>query len=649
MDKARHDRDRVVCSSSVLDAGERPDKPDVLTEQPLPPKDERIVSANTSPPEALIIGHSSNVTGQRDSLDAGGGDYGTFHHYKAYVSSNEQNISYAGGSGYGSSTGSWNAYSQYVNSDGLHVLSPVVYNDNSSLVFHSGYGFNPEIAYGQYSPVATPMPLMVDGQLFSPQQLPFSPSYFHQTAPNLPHMSSALQVSPTELMTPESSTIDNMFFGPGSGYLVNFGSLGGGNLSGNVNNSPVTSPTVYHQPMGILGSYENNFGQISQQQRPTHGYGLAPGSHYHHGSSYQSSGYGGASFPYSVTNDLNQLTLDKGRRRERDQDSISVSIDSRDIFNDRNRGPRASKQKGKSGTEQGSSSGANNNNLSASGILLDSYNRLDFVTDYENAKFFIIKSFSEDNVHKSIKYNVWASTPHGNKKLDVAYHEARDIKSHCPVFLFFSVNASGQFCGVAEMVGAVDFERDADYWQQDRWSGQFPVQWHIVKDVPNIRFRHILLDNNDNKPVTHSRDSQEVGFKQGIEMLKIFKDHDARTSLLDDFYFYDDREKVSRERKARHQACSTSDGADSFNDSFVHDVSTAFSQALNLRESANQAAASEVGASTRKDVSESFGHDSLNQLSGVLSQGLGKEEGDKEVLASGSGGDESIDKEATVK
>lgn len=60
------------------------------------------------------------------------------------------------------------------------------------------------------------------------------------------------------------------------------------------------------------------------------------------------------------------------------------------------------------------------------------------------------------------------------------------------------------------MIGPVDFENDADYWQQDRWSGQFRVKWHIVKDVPNSRFRHILLENNENKPVTHSRDSQEV-------------------------------------------------------------------------------------------------------------------------------------------
>lgn len=66
------------------------------------------------------------------------------------------------------------------------------------------------------------------------------------------------------------------------------------------------------------------------------------------------------------------------------------------------------------------------------------------------------------------------------------------------------------------MVGPVDFEKDAGYWQQDRWSGQFPVKWHIVKDIPNNRFCHILLQNNDNKPVTHSRDSQEVGLTLSV-------------------------------------------------------------------------------------------------------------------------------------
>ncbi|KAL0867350.1 hypothetical protein Bca101_046468 [Brassica carinata] len=80
----------------------------------------------------------------------------------------------------------------------------------------------------------------------------------------------------------------------------------------------------------------------------------------------------------------------------------------------------------------------------------------------------------------------------------------------CPVFLFFSVNASGQFCGVAEMTGRVDYEKSMDFWQLDKWTGYFPVKWHIFKDVPNVQLRHVILENNENKPVTNSRDTQEV-------------------------------------------------------------------------------------------------------------------------------------------
>ena len=64
---------------------------------------------------------------------------------------------------------------------------------------------------------------------------------------------------------------------------------------------------------------------------------------------------------------------------------------------------------------------------------------MDFATDYKDAKFFVIKSYSEDNVHKSIKYGVWASTPNGNKKLDAAYREAKENHGTCPIFLLFSV------------------------------------------------------------------------------------------------------------------------------------------------------------------------------------------------------------------
>lgn len=181
------------------------------------------------------------------------------------------------------------------------------------------------------------------------------------------------------------------------------------------------------------------------------------------------------------------------------------------------------------------------------------FNQEGFPVTYKDAKFFVIKSYSEDDVHKSIKYNVWASTPNGNKKLDAGYREAQEKSSDCPVFLFFSVNTSGQFVGVAEMVGPVDFDKTVEYWQQDKWNGCFPLKWHIVKDVPNNILKHITLDNNDNKPVTNSRDTQEVKLEQGLEMLKIFKEHVSKTSILDDFGFYENRQKLMQEKRAKQQ------------------------------------------------------------------------------------------------
>ncbi|KAK8699861.1 hypothetical protein V6N13_018271 [Hibiscus sabdariffa] len=186
-------------------------------------------------------------------------------------------------------------------------------------------------------------------------------------------------------------------------------------------------------------------------------------------------------------------------------------------------------------------------------LYQDKYNLPDFQTEYENAKFFVIKSYSEDDVHKSMKYDVWSSTPNGNKKLDAAFHEADTRESEtgtkCPIFLFFSVNGSGQFVGLAEMIGKVDFNKNMDFWQVDKWSGFFPVKWHVIKDIPNKELFHIILENNENKPVTHSRDTQEIGLKQGLEMLNIFKGYSEKSSLLNDFGFYENRERTLNAKK----------------------------------------------------------------------------------------------------
>ncbi|KAM0921858.1 hypothetical protein ACQ4PT_006572 [Festuca glaucescens] len=194
-------------------------------------------------------------------------------------------------------------------------------------------------------------------------------------------------------------------------------------------------------------------------------------------------------------------------------------------------------------------------------IRPDQYNGNDLRVDYPYAKFFVIKSIGEADVHKSIKYGVWSSSSSGNGKLDCAFRDADKIarrnNTKCPVYLFFSVNGSGHFCGMAEMVGPVDFHKDMDFWCQDKWTGCFPVRWHIIKDVPNYTLQHILLQNNENKPVTHSRDTQEIPYIPGISMVKILKDIKVKECLFDDFMRYEEDEariKQHRWSKLSHNA-----------------------------------------------------------------------------------------------
>jgi len=47
----------------------------------------------------------------------------------------------------------------------------------------------------------------------------------------------------------------------------------------------------------------------------------------------------------------------------------------------------------------------------------------------QDSKFFIIKSFTEEDVHKAIKYKVWSSTPRGMDILTGAYNYIMSQKS----------------------------------------------------------------------------------------------------------------------------------------------------------------------------------------------------------------------------
>lgn len=81
--------------------------------------------------------------------------------------------------------------------------------------------------------------------------------------------------------------------------------------------------------------------------------------------------------------------------------------------------------------------------------------------------------------------------------------------------------------------------------------------------------------------------------EQGVEMLNIFKQYETHSSILDDFYFYEERQKAMEERKAKHQTSTVSvpvavtsekQSPISLSDDFGKKMSKSFAEALVLNQ-----------------------------------------------------------------
>jgi hypothetical protein len=83
------------------------------------------------------------------------------------------------------------------------------------------------------------------------------------------------------------------------------------------------------------------------------------------------------------------------------------------------------------------------------------------------------------------------------------------------------------------MMSPVDYTTSSSVWTQtDKWKGRMDIRWIFVKDIPNSQLRHIRVWNNENKPVTNSRDTQELPPEAGLAMLRIFFEYPFKTSII---------------------------------------------------------------------------------------------------------------------
>ncbi|XP_074561440.1 YTH domain-containing protein ECT4-like isoform X2 [Curcuma longa] len=500
-----------------------------------------------------------------------------------YIFDQGQNYLSTGNYGY-IYTGEWgDPHSTYgLDSQDLHYMGMQA-ESMPYMYYNPGYGYS-QIPYNQYTSYAPSSVAGLDGQFVGVQPY-LNPSYQISSPSYVP-----VVVQPRSDFVPTTS-IESSFVGSGTQVITRSANAGSkitpihAASSAQLTTSapmlvlsdacqPSQNNQAAHRPSeGLQVNIRSSTLSMSQQTTMQN-----IGAHPHQGSNsnemqaaFQFSN-GRTPYAHSYADfagtSSNGLT-DPGsnvlgwarQEKQRQGPQFTVALRNSDIFGEQNKGPRKNRAKDQSTSNSLESAELvqRSDNVVQEGCIIispENYNKDDFPIEYPDAKFFVIKSYSEDDVHKSIKYNVWSSTHNGNRKLDSAYADAQRRSegkpSNCPVFLFFSVNASGQFCGLAEMVGPVDFEKDMNFWQQDKWSGSFPVRWHIIKDVSNASLRHIVLENNENKPVTNSRDTQEIPYGAGINMLKIYTSNLMRTSILDDFMFYEERQKKMLEDKLRN-------------------------------------------------------------------------------------------------
>jgi len=114
------------------------------------------------------------------------------------------------------------------------------------------------------------------------------------------------------------------------------------------------------------------------------------------------------------------------------------------------------------------------------------------------------------------------------------------------------MNGSGRFVGIAKVASEVNESEIFEFWAMDDvWKGLFRVEWLVIKDIPNKFFKDIKLSNNAFKPVTNSRDTQEIPRIEGERIIGIFEEFKNQTNLLQHFQYYDERQDLFEQTKQK--------------------------------------------------------------------------------------------------
>lgn len=211
----------------------------------------------------------------------------------------------------------------------------------------------------------------------------------------------------------------------------------------------------------------------------------------------------------------------------------------------------------------------------------------------EKCRFFMIKSYTKDNIEVSQKMDEWATTVPNQRKLDEAFSQGN-------VCLIFSVNRTNSFHGYALMTSHVS-DKVSNHWTNDyniKLGGVFSVQWICVCEMPFNKAKHLTNPINNHEQVTKGRDTQEIASEVGVVLSHMCFEHEKQENTLRNkqpYYDNNNLEKLlgriefTRNHRSRLQNLSSITGGDEINNSkFVDSLLETMIDKLNKKNKEDQ-------------------------------------------------------------
>ena len=222
--------------------------------------------------------------------------------------------------------------------------------------------------------------------------------------------------------------------------------------------------------------------------------------------------------------------------------------------------------------------------------------------DLPRARFLMIRSDIR-RIVEGMKFNVWCSTGYCNKRLNRIFSEATS-RDQSPVFLLFSGIRTSMFCGMAEMVSAVDSTKSCPKLNDpfkfgSKMTGRCDIKWIYAS---NVHFTDVITPNCgfSRRYLEDATDGYEIVNKLGQMIVRAFDSSGNFESILQqamkDHQFYLADQQGNRDRKSYdaeplknthagpswNAAEDTSDGLPELQEDWDQEASTAALQAATI-------------------------------------------------------------------